>query len=188
MKTKEITVCGLFAAAIAVGAFLKVNIPLPLYEMHFTLQWLFVMLAAFVLGAKFGSLSVATYLLMGLMGLPIFAAGGGPAYVFRPGFGFLLGFLAAAYIMGKITEKSQLTGFTKYITAATVGLLVYYGIGAVYFYAIKNFYVGESVSFMLVLVQYCLITILPDFLLCLLASEIAVRVIPALGSRSLIQE
>ena len=45
LTTREITFTGLFAALIAVGAFIKIDIPLPLYTMHFTLQWLFVLLA-----------------------------------------------------------------------------------------------------------------------------------------------
>ena len=52
LKTKELTTCALFAALIAVGAFIKIDIPLPMYTMHFTLQWFFVLMAGFLLGAK----------------------------------------------------------------------------------------------------------------------------------------
>ena len=45
LKTKELTTCALFAALIAVGAFIKIDIPLPIYTMHFTLQWFFVLMA-----------------------------------------------------------------------------------------------------------------------------------------------
>ena len=41
LKTKELTTCALFAALIAVGAFIKIDIPLPMYTMHFTLQLVF---------------------------------------------------------------------------------------------------------------------------------------------------
>ena len=51
LKTKELTTCALFAALIAVGAFIKIDIPLPMYTMHFTLQWFFVLMAGFLLGA-----------------------------------------------------------------------------------------------------------------------------------------
>jgi len=77
LTTKDITFTALFAALIVVGAFIKIDIPLPLYTMHFTLQWLFVLMAGFLLGAKIGALSVITYILIGLAGVPIFAAGGG---------------------------------------------------------------------------------------------------------------
>lgn len=105
LKTKELTTCALFAALIAIGAFIKVDIPLPMYTMHFTFQWFFVLMAGFLLGAKLATISVIVYLSIGLVGVPVFAAGGGPAYIFRPGFGFLLGFVLAAFIIGTITEK-----------------------------------------------------------------------------------
>ena len=78
---KEITYTGLFVALIAIGAFLYFYIPLPLYTMHFTLQWLFVLLAGFLLGKKLGTLSVVAYIGIGLAGVPVFAAGGGIGYV-----------------------------------------------------------------------------------------------------------
>lgn len=105
LKTKELTTCALFAALIAIGAFIKVDIPLPMYTMHFTFQWFFVLMAGFLLGTKLATVSVIVYLSIGLVGVPVFAAGGGPAYIFRPGFGFLLGFVLAAFVIGTITEK-----------------------------------------------------------------------------------
>ena len=86
LQTKELTTCALFAALIAVGAFLKIDIPLPMYTMHFTLQWFFVLMAGFLLGKKLATTSVIVYLCIGLVGIPVFAAGGGPTYIFRPGF------------------------------------------------------------------------------------------------------
>ena len=62
LKTKELTTCALFAALIAVGAFIKIDIPLPMYTMHFTLQWFFVLRAGFLFGAKLASLGVLEYL------------------------------------------------------------------------------------------------------------------------------
>lgn len=178
MKVRDITLCGMFSALIAIGAFLKIDIPLPAYTMHFTLQWLFVMMAAFLLGTTRGTLSVIVYLMMGLMGLPIFAAGGGLSYIFRPGFGFLLGFAFAALVIGVIS--SRLTRFTmlRTVPIATLAMIVYYGVGAVYFYLIKNLYAGQAMAFNVIVVQYCLITVLPDFILCLCACALCVRLKP----------
>lgn len=178
INTRDITFIALFAALISVGAFLKIDIPLPLYTMHFTLQWLFVLLAGFFLGSKKGAISVLVYILIGLSGVPVFAAGGGIGYVLRPGFGFLLGFILAAYLIGLITEKMKAKSLVQLIVPATVGLIAYYSVGAVYFYLIKNLYVGEYVSFAVVVVQYCLITILPDFILCVMAAYLAKQLVP----------
>ena len=175
LEIKEITVCGLFAALTAIGAFLQIQIPLPLYTMHFTLQWFFVLMAGLLLGSKLGSISVLVYLLIGLMGIPVFAAGGGPAYVLRPGFGFLLGFLAAAFVIGKLIETFRWNKFWQYLLAAVIGEVVYYAIGAVYFYLMKNLYAGEAVSWTVVVVQYCLITVFPDFLLCVMATLVTMK-------------
>lgn len=169
LKTKEITTCALFAALIAVGAFIKIDIPMPMYTMHFTLQWFFVLVAGFLLGPRLSSMSVIVYLCIGLLGVPVFAAGGGPAYILRPGFGFLLGFVLAAFLIGYISEKFKLNRILTMMIPATAGLLAYYGVGAVYFYCIKNFYAATPVSWAVVIVDYCLITILPDFMLCVVA-------------------
>ena len=178
LNTREITFTALFAALIVVGAFIKIDIPLPLYTMHFTLQWLFVLLAGFLLGAKLGAISVIVYILIGLSGVPVFAAGGGLGYVLRPGFGFLLGFILAAYLIGYISEKLKTTKILSLLIPATVGLFAYYFVGAVYFYLIKNLYVGEAVSFAVVVVQYCLITVIPDFILCVMAASLAAKLMP----------
>jgi biotin transport system substrate-specific component len=168
----------MFAALIAVGAFIKIDIPLPLYTMHFTLQWFFVLMAGFLLEEKLGSISVMVYLLIGLLGVPVFAAGGGFTYVFRPGFGFLLGFVPAAFCIGYISKKLKANTIWKMLIPAAIGELVYYAVGAVYFYMIKNFYVGVSVSWSVVIVEYCLITVLPDFLLCVFAATFCKKLKP----------
>lgn len=178
MKAKDLTLCGLFSALIAIGAFLKIDIPLPVYTMHFTLQWLFVMMAAFLLGMRRGTLSVCAYLVMGLAGLPIFAAGGGLSYVFRAGFGFLLGFAAAAFVIGLLSEKAKKFTFARMLPISVLGMVVYYAVGAVYFYMIKNLYAGEAMAFTVIVVQYCLITVIPDFILCVCACLLCVRLKP----------
>ncbi len=178
LTTKDLTLCGMFAALIIVGAFIRIDIPMPLYTMHFTLQWFFVMAGALLLGSKKGGMSVLVYLLIGLVGIPVFAAGGGPAYVLRPGFGFLLGFVFAAFAIGKIVELCGKNTFIRMLIATTVGLVIYYTVGAIYFYLIKNLYAGEAVPWTVVVVQYCLITVPPDFLLCLLASAVCSKFKP----------
>lgn len=55
LKTKELTTCALFAALIAVGAFIKIDIPLPMYTMHFTLQWFFCADGGIPAGGKAGT-------------------------------------------------------------------------------------------------------------------------------------
>ena len=91
-KTINLVLSSLFVSLIAVGAFIK--IPLPVVP--FTLQFLFTMMAGLLLEGKLGAASVGIYILIGLFGLPVFAEGGGPAYILKPGFGYIIGFAAAS--------------------------------------------------------------------------------------------
>lgn len=179
----NMTICSLFTALIAIGAFLKITIPIEPVDMHFTLQWLFVLLAGFLLGRRLGSISVALYLLIGLIGIPIFASGGGPAYLLRPTFGFLLGFLLAAWVIGLLSERIEQPTFMKYLLPSILGLFIYYGSGMIYFYCMNNYVLGVPVSWALVWINCFGITVIPDFLLCLLAIFIALRIDKILKTR-----
>ena len=72
-RTKNLMYCSLFTALIAVGAFIKIPIPV----VPFTLQFLFTTLAGLLLGSKMGAVSVIAYMVLVLVGLPIFSEGGG---------------------------------------------------------------------------------------------------------------
>ena len=132
LSIRELTAGGLFSALIAVGAFLKVTLPTEPIPMHFTLQWFFVLLAGLLLNKRLAGVSVGVYLLIGLSGVPVFASGGGPSYLLRPGFGYLLGFAAAAYSMAWMCERFGILRFGKLLMISAAGLLVYYVIGMIY--------------------------------------------------------
>ena len=132
----ELAVNGLFTALIAVGAFIKISIPVQPFPMNFTLQFFFVLLAGLLLGGKQAFFCVLTYLAVGLAGVPVFAAGGGPAYLLRPTFGFLLGFAAAAWVTGTVYARLRSRGFKmRWLFAASLcGFTVMYLCGMFYFY------------------------------------------------------
>lgn len=181
--TKDLAVCGLFASLIAVGAFIKIVIPVGVDTMNFTLQWLFVMLAGLLLGSRRGFLSVATYLVIGLVGFPVFARGGGPAYLIRPTFGFLLGFALAAYAIGKVSEWLHSSKPGAWMLAVTVGYVIYYGMGVLYFYFITHMVVvtPNTVGWAAIFMVYCLPTMIPDYMLCVLAVMVAGRLRPVVS-------
>lgn len=180
ISMESMVLCGMFAALTAAGAFIKISIPVQPFPMHFTLQIFFVLLAGFLLGSRLGAVSILSYLMVGLAGVPVFAAGGGPAYLVRPTFGFLLGMVAAAYVTGVIAERLRSERFFCLLLAAACGLLAQYVCGMVYFYFISNFVIGMPVTWGIVLVNCFLLTIGEDFVLCILASILAMRLRPML--------
>ena len=99
----------------------KVSVPLPMTPVPGTLQTLAVLLAGAVLGARAGAVSQASYLFMGMAGLPVFALpGSGPLYLLGPTGGYLVGFIAAAFVVGSVIKK---TGGREVLPAALAFLL-----------------------------------------------------------------
>ena len=134
--------CGMFAALVAIGAFIQIPVP---YMDYFTLQFFFVLLAGLILGADKGAISVGCYVLLGLVGVPIFAAGGGIGYIFRPSFGYLVGFV------------------------------VTYAIGIVYKFIILNFYAHTPATLGVIFLSCFPLDMPGDFVLCLLAAGVGLR-------------
>ena len=141
-KATDTVLIPLFTALTAVGAFIKIPIP----HVPFTMQTVMVMFAGLILGSRRGALSQLLYLVLGLMGLPIFAQGGGPAYVLQPSFGFLLGFIPGAFVIGKILEDSKNLALPKVLTALVLGQGVIYLFGLSYLYLNLNFILHKPVS------------------------------------------
>ncbi len=148
-SARDITMTALFAALAVVAAML---IRFAGTIVPFSLMPFVVMLAGGILGARLGALSIIVYILLGLVGVPVFAKPpfGGPAYVLQPTFGFLLGFIPCAYVVG-VMLKNKEHGFARYFLSMVVGVAVYYLVGLPYLYAILKFYLGQTVSVVQVL-------------------------------------
>jgi biotin transport system substrate-specific component len=112
----------LFAALTAVGAFLAIPIgPVPI-----VLQNMFVYLAGLMLGGRWGLASVGVYLLAGACGLPVFAGGlGGIGRLIGPTGGYLIGYLPAVFIIGKMSQKEN-PRLVSDVPAMICGTLVLY--------------------------------------------------------------
>ena len=106
MSVRQLALGALFTALISIGS--KIMIPLDMIGMHFTLQWLFVLLAVLLLEKKTARMSTGCYVLIGLVGVPVFATGGGIGYLFKPTFGFLAGFVVAVWVMTSLKSSPLL--------------------------------------------------------------------------------
>lgn len=177
-RTRDMVLFGLFTALTAVGAFIRVPVPV----CPFTLQLLFTTLAGLILGSRRGAASVALYVALGLIGVPVFTQGGGPGYIFQPTFGYLIGFIAGAWLTGRIREGAAgMPSFLRLLAADFAGLLVVYLFGMVYVYGINNFYLGTPIGIWPV-VLYCFLLAVPgDLCLCVLAALLARRLWRAEG-------
>ena len=164
---------GLMAGLTAVGAFIR--IPLP--YIPFTLQVLFVFLAGALLGARLGALSQLVYLGLGLAGLPVFAGGAaGPGSVLMPTFGYVIGFVFAAYVIGALTQKTPVLHFRSTFLKILAGLPLIYLFGVVYLYLNLNLITGKSWSFQNALLMGCLIFLPFDVAKAAIAAFITVKV------------
>lgn len=174
MKTKELIFCAFFIVLIAIGAHIKIPVPI----VPFTLQFLFTMLAGLLLGSKLGFIAVASYVFCGLAGLPVFAEGGGLGYILNPTFGYLVGYAAATFITGLIAEKYNPPDYEHLLLANFAGLIVLYIFGMIYCYAISNFYLNISLG-LWPLFLYCFLLPIPgDIALCFAGAFLAKKLIP----------
>ncbi len=173
-KTRNLILCSLFVALIVVGAFIKIPIPV----VPFTLQFLFTMMAGLLLGGKLGAVSVGVYIAMGLLGLPVFAEGGGFSYVLKPSFGYIIGFAVASYVTGVIANKVPNPSYKRLYAANFIGLGIVYLFGMTYYYLMSNIYLGDPIG-LWPLFLYCFILAVPgDIVLCILATILGKRLIP----------
>ena len=117
----------LFAALISIGAY--VALPLPGTPVPFVLQNLFIIVAAAVLGPRWGFLSVLIYLLFGILGMPVFSGGtGGIAKLLGPTGGYLVGYLPAALAIGFLADRGK-RRFPSLLLAGFAGMTIVYCFG-----------------------------------------------------------
>ena len=111
-QIKGMVFAALFAALTGAVAWFK--IPLPFTPVPITLQTLMVLLSGAMLGAYFGALSMIIYLILGAIGLPVFAGGSsGIGALFGPSGGYLFSYPVAAFVIGFMLQKKTLNSFIK---------------------------------------------------------------------------
>ena len=119
-RLRRLLLTAMFAALTAAGAFLRIG--------SVTLQVFFACVSGMLLGPVWGTASQGLYVLLGMLGLPVFAQGGGPMYVAQPTFGFLLGLLPLAAVTGALSRHIPL------FFCALGGLFAMYAVALPYFY------------------------------------------------------
>jgi len=127
----RLSALGVVGFAIALAAAAQVAIPLPGTPVPMTLQPLVVVLAGMMLGPTLGAASMVLYLAAGAMGAPVFAPGGlpGVARLLGPTGGYLVGYVAAAFIMGVLAERGWDRSLLRVTLMMAVGHLVIFAFG-----------------------------------------------------------
>lgn len=150
-NSKQLILCGLFAALTAVCS--MISIPLPFTPIPINLATLSVALAGGLLGSKYGALSQLIYVLIGAIGLPVFHSfTGGFGIILGPTGGYIWGYILGAWIMGLVIEKTTKTrsqkklkerkgGLFQYLSSAIAIILGYFAcylLGTIWFMVITN--------------------------------------------------
>ncbi|WP_409252721.1 biotin transporter BioY [Bacillus sp. SCS-153A] len=182
LKAIDITMAAMFAALMAIGANLTSMITIG--TVPITLTTFFCVMAGLILGSKLGAISMSVYALVGLIGAPVFAQfSGGPGIIFKSTFGFILSYILAAYVVGKIAEKNP----TKkgFIIAALVGMAVNYVFGTNWMYAALKLWAEAPEGFSYGMAWAWMLAPLPkDILLSVFAGAVAPRFISAIRKNS----
>ena len=127
-KTKSLVYMGFMVALIAICSWISIPTTVP-----FTLQTFAIFVAVGLLGGKRGTLAVLVYLLLGALGLPLFAGfQGGFGAILGPTGGYLIGFLLSALVMWGITKAFGNSTLVLAISMV-LGLLACYILGTIWF-------------------------------------------------------
>ena len=109
------------------------QVSIPMWPVPITGQTLGVVLVAASLGLRRGTVALAAYTLVGLAGLPVFSDfTGGPAAVMKPSFGFILGFIAAAAVIGAFADRGWDRSVWRASIAFTLGSVIPFLFGLPY--------------------------------------------------------
>jgi biotin transport system substrate-specific component len=157
---------------IMVGGLIQAGVPLPtdgggvrLVALPISLQVPALLLTALVCGPRSALLASVAYISLGLFQLPVFQGGGGAAYLLDPGFGYLAGFIPAAWLTGKLARQPGMNDPLNLAAAAAVGL------AALQLCGIANLLLGAlagrwSATLGALLFSYSLAPLVPQLLLC----------------------
>lgn len=176
----KLTIGAMFVALTAIGANITSIVPfLVIGGVPITLQTFFAILAGLVLGSRLGAFSMFVYMMLGLVGVPVFAQfTGGFSSILSPTFGFIISFILIAYIAGKIREWNG--SLTSYILASLIALVVNYVFGTNWMYMAYQFWFEAPPELSYKLVWLWMVAPLPkDIILSILAGLFAYRLAKA---------
>lgn len=164
MSTRRLVYIAIFTALITVGGL--VSVPIPFTQVQLSFQTVFIITAGLVLGGRDGALAVLVYIAMGLFGLPVFTAGGGPQYVFMPSFGYLIGFPIGALVSGALCKRIKSPRRGKVFLCALIGCIPIYVVGVTYQVLILYYYLHNAWAAVIAGIPAVGVLLVKDCVLC----------------------
>ena len=143
-KKTENTNIKIFCSIITVflGSLLLIasaKIKVPLYPVPMTLQPMAVLMIAMLFGRNLATLTVGLYIFKGIIGLPVFAFGGGLMYLMGPTGGFIFGFFASTFVVGYLADRGWGRKISLSIISMLIGMAIIYTLGILQLTLLKGF-------------------------------------------------
>ncbi|WP_160724307.1 biotin transporter BioY [Bacillus sp. USDA818B3_A] len=176
LRALDLTLAAMFVALMAIGANISTIAPfLHVGGVPITLQTFFAILAGAILGSRLGSVAMTVYMLVGLVGVPVFADfTGGLSIIIRPTFGFVLSYILVAFMIGKMVERNK--SLPAFITASLIGMAVNYLFGTNWMYFAYKLWASAPEGFTYKMAWLWMAAPLPkDIILSVLAGIMAHR-------------
>lgn len=176
MKVRDLCLMTICLSILIICSKISISIGI----ISLTLQTFAVSLIPFLIKWKKSAIVFFVYIVMGLIGIPVFSEGGGFYYVLKPSFGFILGFLLSVFITGSnILNKLKIANLFK----GLIGLLVLDFIGLIYMYFILKYYIGkDDINIYSILEIGFLPFILKDSISVVISYIISLRLEPVLNN------
>ncbi|BAU26939.1 biotin transport system substrate-specific component [Aneurinibacillus soli] len=175
-RLKMMILSALFCAIISVCAQLSISF-LPMVP--FTMQNFAIALTVIILGQRYGTLAVLLYILLGVIGVPVFAQfKTGASVLVGPTGGYLIGYIVAAFVMGMMLKRDTITVIRAFL-ANVVGLAIIYALGVAQLKLVAHLTWNKAIA--VGMTPF----IAPDLLKIALASYVGVLVIRRLKAAGL---
>lgn len=155
MTTKQWLQSAMMIALLSVAAYIKI----PLGLVPITFQFLIVLVIGLLFSIKQVIITLSLYILVGLLGVPVFSGGGGFDYIIRPSFGFILGFLVCGVITNIAYKKTN-----QPFLSTLLGYISLYLVGLPYLFVILTKVMNITIQIDQFLYSYWIIFMLNDFL------------------------
>lgn len=153
LRAIDLTFGSVFVCLMAIGANIAIwfpilAVPIGGASVPLSLQTFFAILAGLMLGKKLGTISMITYIFVGMAGVPVFSnMSAGPMAIVSPTGGFIISFVFIAFFVGWIAEASKKASIPLYTIASLVGLVLNYTIGVSYMYLAMNTWLALDISY-----------------------------------------